>query len=188
METYTTHERQAWLTFRVPPKRRDRVRAQSSGAEDPVGARPCATTATGGGARGGAIAWCMQEKPSGISRNARDYGAAPRVASRCADAGARAAPAPSPWPWAGCAVWARAITSHAPTRIRRAPWARSWSPPPLFFFPLPLTSYSESIPSIKIKRGCKMNLGKQRVYEKFTVHYLVTRVIFKLDYNLGCGR
>lgn len=58
----------------------------------------------------------------------------------------------------------------------------------LFFPPLPLTSYSESIPSIKIKRGCKMNLGKQRVYEKFTVHYLVTRVIFKLDYNLGCGR
>lgn len=132
------------------------MRAQSNGAEDPVGARPCATTATRGGARGGQLhGACKRSRPE--SPETRDYGAAPRVASRCADAGARAAPAPAPSPWAGCAVWARAITSHAPTRIRRAPWARSWSPPPLFFFPLPLTSYSESIPSIKIKRGCKMN-------------------------------
>jgi hypothetical protein len=136
METYTTHERQAWLTFRVPPKRRDRVRAQSSGAEDPVGARPCATTATGGGARGGAIAWCMQEKPSGISRNARDYGAAPRVASRCADAGARAAPAPSPWPWAGCAVWARAITSHAPDAYTTSTVGAELEPTASLFPPL----------------------------------------------------
>jgi len=120
-----------------------RVRAESSGAEDLVVARPmCYRDGWRRGPRG-----CMQDRPSvmGVSlflpcRRARYLPNArlrrcPRVASRCA------APAPSPCASSPGDVQRGSIDEH---------WAWRRSPPPLSSSTLPRFVYF--IPSIK-KRG-----------------------------------